>query len=187
MKIRLTPELTENEWKKHKAVLATKTGLSEALRKLAKLVEKDIPASDAAKIKLVYSELEAVKTAANIAAKAASKFPQTKAYCGKVITATGTMKQSIEADVKRSATNAAAAEAQSEARTRPVVAALTAAAAESKAAFWQVCQKHAAEIGLNKVSMHVALTNSSADAVVQALADCGIPFKVELVKKMFNQ
>lgn len=86
MPFTLPKELQEKEWKKHKAALATETGISKALIALQGLANA-YSEDDADSIRaLVKGLLDMSRTAKTAEGKVGAVFPKTKEYLGKMAT-----------------------------------------------------------------------------------------------------
>src|SRR5687768_13868872 len=101
MPFQLAPALTENEWKKHKAALATDTKVSAKLRDLKTAADK-YDATKRPEVETLHGALETVRSHALTTAKGLSPaFAKTKKYLEDMAAAAAKHKTVVQSQITR--------------------------------------------------------------------------------------
>lgn len=179
MPFALPKELQEAEWKKHKAALATETGISKALialKGLANAYKEDDADSISA---LVKGLLDMGRTAKAAEGKVGAVFPKTKEYLGKMATTAAATGKKVNDEWNQRIANEAAREKGIKLNALlKAKQALEEAVPKGITEYFKVMMKNYEALGIKVgdiIKMEKSAKAGDQDAVTKVLGEHGIP------------
>lgn len=191
MGYKLPKELTEAEWKKHKAALATDTGISDKLRKLATVAAAHDEDDDKTTENLKKALTAFGKDATTAAKALAAPFAKTKTYLEKMAKAANDTMHAVHKDMTERWADAsrkeAAAKRQAEFDAREAV---NAAAQKDLATFLKVLGNEGRVLGAvvgTGIKFKQAIEKGDAGEAQGVLKEKGIDIPLGTLMKMIQK